>query len=40
MEIKRNEETGILQIWEGGKPIGEIITMGDVEGEEDDEAGG
>lgn len=29
MEFIRNEETGILEIWENGKKIGELITMGD-----------
>lgn len=29
MEFKRNKETGILEVWEKGKKIGEIITMGD-----------
>lgn len=28
-EFKRNKETGILEAWENGKKIGEIITMGD-----------
>lgn len=25
----RNKETGILEVWENGKKVGEIITMGD-----------
>jgi hypothetical protein len=29
MEFKRNEKTGILEIWKDGKKIGKIITMGD-----------
>lgn len=29
IEFKRNKETGILEVWENGKKIGEIITMGD-----------
>lgn len=29
IEFKRNEETGILEVWKNGKKIGEIITMGD-----------
>ena len=28
-EIKRNKETGILEVWEDGKKVGEIVTMGD-----------
>lgn len=28
-EFVRNKETGILEIWENGKKISEIITMGD-----------
>lgn len=28
-EFKRNKETGILEVWEDGKKIGEISTMGD-----------
>ena len=28
-EFRRNKETGILEVWENGKKIGEIITMGD-----------
>lgn len=28
-EFKYNKETGILEVWEDGKKIGEIITMGD-----------
>lgn len=34
----RNNNTGILEVWENGEKIGEIITMGDEiirEGEED-----
>lgn len=30
MEFKRNEETGIVEVWDKGKKIGEVITMGDV----------
>ena len=30
IEFKRNEETGILEVWKNGKKIGEVITMGDV----------
>lgn len=29
-EFKRNEETGILEVWEDNKKIGEIITIGDL----------
>lgn len=25
----RNKETGILEVWENGKKVDEIITMGD-----------
>ena len=28
-EFIRNKETGILEVWEDGKKIGEIRTMGD-----------
>lgn len=28
-EFKRNKKTGILEVWENGKKIGEVITMGD-----------
>lgn len=30
MEYKHNEETGILEVWDKGKKIGEVITMGDI----------
>ena len=29
-EFIRNKETGILEVWEDGKKIGEILTMGDL----------
>ena len=29
MELIRNPKTGIVEVWEHGKKIGEIITMGD-----------
>lgn len=29
MELRRNEETGIVEVWEDGKVVGEVITMGD-----------
>lgn len=29
IEFKHNKETGILEVWENGKKIGEIVTMGD-----------
>lgn len=29
-EFKRNKETGILEVWEDNKKIGEIITIGDL----------
>ena len=28
-EFKRNKETGILEVWDGNKKVGEMITMGD-----------
>lgn len=28
-KFKRNKETGILEVWDGKKKIGEVITMGD-----------
>ena len=30
----RNPKTGILEIWEEGKKVGEISTMGDLAGKE------
>lgn len=43
MEYKRNKETGILEVWQNGKKIGEVITMGDMlngnEGEGDRQLG-
>lgn len=35
-EFKRNKETGILEVWEDGKKVGEVITMGDVINAEED----
>lgn len=29
IEFKRNEETGILEAYENGKKVGDIVTMGD-----------
>lgn len=29
MEFVRNKETGMLEVWDNGKKIGEVITMGD-----------
>ena len=29
IEFKRNEKTGILEVWKDGKYIGDVITMGD-----------
>ena len=29
IEFRRNEKTGILEVYKDGKKIGEIITMGD-----------
>lgn len=29
MELRRNEETGIVEAWENGKVVGQIATMGD-----------
>jgi len=38
MELKRNKETGIVEVWDKGKKIGEVITMGDlIDGSEDRE---
>lgn len=30
MELVRNKDTGILEAWEKGRKIGEVITMGDL----------
>ena len=30
----RNPKTGILEVWEEGKKVGEITTMGDLAGAE------
>ena len=30
IEFKRNKKTGIVESWENGKKIGEVITMGDI----------
>ena len=35
-EFKRNKKTGFLEVWEDGKKVGEIITMGDEIGERED----
>lgn len=29
IEFIRNKKTGILEVWQNGKKIGEVITMGD-----------
>lgn len=29
IELMRNKETGIVEVWKNGKKIGEIRTMGD-----------
>ena len=29
VKFKRNEKTGILEVWKDGKKTGEICTMGD-----------
>jgi hypothetical protein len=29
-ELKRNKKTGIVEVWENGKKIGEIVTIGDM----------
>lgn len=29
MELRRNEETGIVEALENGKIVGQVITMGD-----------
>lgn len=37
VSFKRNEETGIVEVWKDGKYVGEILTMGDeVTGNDDD----
>lgn len=36
MELARNTDTGILEAWKNGEKIGEIITMGDLIGENAD----
>ena len=28
-KFKRNKETGILEVWDGDKKVGEVRTMGD-----------
>lgn len=28
-EFRRNKETGILEVWDGSRKVGEVITMGD-----------
>lgn len=28
-QFKRNTKTGIVEVWENGKKVGEVITMGD-----------
>lgn len=28
-ELKRNPDTGVVEVWEDGKKVGEIRTMGD-----------
>lgn len=33
-ELRRNPDTGIVEVWEDGKKVGEIYGMGDLE--EDD----
>jgi len=30
MKFKRNKETGIVETFENGKKVGEIVTMGDL----------
>ena len=29
-ELKRNKNTGRVEVWENGKKVGEVITMGDL----------
>lgn len=37
IELRRNPDTGIVESWEDGKKIGEVITMGDmVQAEQED----
>lgn len=28
-ELRQNPKTGIVEVWENGEKIGEVITMGD-----------
>ena len=37
MELIRNKETGIVEGWENGEKVGEIITMGDMVSEENED---
>lgn len=36
VELKRNEKTGIVEAYEEGNKIGEVVTMGDQVGKEVD----
>lgn len=36
IELKRNEKTGIVEAYEEGNKIGEVVTMGDQVGKEVD----
>lgn len=29
VELKRNPQTGVVEVWKNGKMIGSVITMGD-----------
>ncbi len=29
IKFRRNKETGVLEVWENGEKVGEIVTMGD-----------
>lgn len=29
MDLRRNKNTGVVEIWKNGKKVGRIITMGD-----------
>lgn len=35
-ELKRNKDTGEMEVWEDGKKVGIILGMGDLEGGERD----
>lgn len=39
-EFKRNKETGILEVWDGSRKVGEVLTMGDEVKKEGDDGSG